>query len=300
MIGNLDHGATTSAVNAITAPLPTFQLPLIPGGPPDGFGWEQREFSDLSRTTAFIAGINERDKFLGRNRHSGSVSRGAIGFLKRRKNVQNMNRAMAFSCVGTITVHLMNIISLYVFSPMKQVRKFVFINHSRDEDFQEFHGKAIALDNRDRYAPFPSLFIIHEMRVRGRHPFQPSDIDLPDDIPWQQRISAGGVYNDVSDSFNRRAPPGSRSGNVSARPLPQTWRATKGTGDTLPGGRRITLNADVIAEILAATRASPSWKACKMEGISWDGTAEENIQKYVSSIGVQDSQESGPEDPKDD
>ncbi|KAL5536861.1 hypothetical protein ACEPAF_684 [Sanghuangporus sanghuang] len=284
------------------APLPTFQLPLIPGGPPDGFGWEQREFSDLSRTTAFIAGINERDKFLGRNRCVICGIRTSLELcyiipksepetwigLKRRDWLPEETKerpeheprgAMAFSCVGTITVHLMNIISLYVFFPM---------------------FATIALDNRDRYAPFPSLFIIHEMRVRGRHPFQPSDIDLPDDIPWQQWISAGGAYHDVSDSFNRRAPPGSRSGHVSARPLPQTWRATMGTGDTLPGGRRITLNADVIAEILAATRASPSWKACKMEGISWDGTAEENIQKYVSSIGVQDSQESGPEDPKDD
>ncbi|KAL5531711.1 hypothetical protein ACEPAG_4588 [Sanghuangporus baumii] len=157
---------------------------------------------------------------------------------------------------------------------LPDVRKFVFINYSGDEDFQEFHGKAIALDNKDRYVPLPSLFIIHEMRVRGRHPFQSPDIELPDDIPW--------------------------SGDVSARPLQEAWTATLGTGDTPPGRRRITLNADVIAEILAATRASPSWKACQMEGTSWDGTAEGNIQEYVSSIGVQDSQEPEPEDPRED
>jgi len=50
----------------------------------------------------------------------------------------------------------------------------------------------------------------------------------------------------------------------------------------------LALNPDVIADILAATRAMPSWKACQMEGTGWTGTAEENIQKYVSSIGVQD------------
>ncbi|KAL5492451.1 hypothetical protein ACEPAI_3898 [Sanghuangporus weigelae] len=183
---------------------------------------------------------------------------------------------------------------------LPDVRKFVFTNYSCDEDFQEFYGKAIALGNRDRYVPFPSLFIIHEMRVRGRHRFQPSDIDLPDDILWQQWISASGVYNNVSDSFSRRTPPGSRSDDVSARPLPEAWTATIGTGVTPPGRRRITLNADVIDEILAATRASPSWKACKMEGTSWDGTAEENIQKYGSSVGVQDSQDSEPEDPIED
>jgi len=33
----------------------------------------------------------------------------------------------------------------------------------------------------------------------------------------------------------------------------------------------------------------PSWKACQMDGTSWAGTAEENIQKYVSSIGVEDN-----------
>jgi hypothetical protein len=35
----------------------------------------------------------------------------------------------------------------------------------------------------------------------------------------------------------------------------------------------------------------PSWKACQVEGTSWTGTAQENIQKYVSSIGVEDTQE---------
>ncbi|KAF8338519.1 hypothetical protein F5887DRAFT_982643 [Amanita rubescens] len=50
----------------------------------------------------------------------------------------------------------------------------------------------------------------------------------------------------------------------------------------------LALNADVIADILAATRAMPSWKACQVEGTDWTGTAEENIQKYISSIGVQD------------
>jgi hypothetical protein len=46
------------------------------------------------------------------------------------------------------------------------------------------------------------------------------------------------------------------------------------------------MNADVIAEILTATHAMPSWKACQVDGTSWTGTAQENIEKYVSSIGV--------------
>src|ERR1700733_8013654 len=52
--------------------------------------------------------------------------------------------------------------------------------------------------------------------------------------------------------------------------------------------RSLALNADVISEILAATRAMPSWKACEVEGTSWAGAAEENIQKYDTSIGTEE------------
>jgi len=37
-------------------------------------------------------------------------------------------------------------------------------------------------------------------------------------------------------------------------------------------------NTGVIADILAATRASASWKAFVQEGTHWTGTAEESIQ----------------------
>jgi hypothetical protein len=57
---------------------------------------------------------------------------------------------------------------------------------------------------------------------------------------------------------------------------------------TAPSGQRtLALNANIIDDIFAATRAMPSWKACEVEGTSWTGTAEENIQKYISSIVAQ-------------
>jgi len=43
------------------------------------------------------------------------------------------------------------------------------------------------------------------------------------------------------------------------------------------------LNNDAINQVLAATRAM------QIEGTSWDGTAEENVQKFASSFGVDDS-----------
>jgi len=48
-------------------PLPLFPLPL-PNQPPDGYGWEERDFSVLSTTTAFDTSIDQRDRFLGRER----------------------------------------------------------------------------------------------------------------------------------------------------------------------------------------------------------------------------------------
>jgi hypothetical protein len=163
----------------------------------------------------------------------------------------------------------------------KQIGKFVFINYSGHPNLQQFHGKAVALDIKDKHAPFPSLFIIHEMRVRGFHPFQPIVPTIPDGIPWQNWILSDHVFDNASDSFKRDRPPPNRNNSVSAQA--QQPFHPDGASSTQ---RTLALNANVIADILAATHAMPSWKACQVEGTSWTGTAEENIQKYVSSIGV--------------
>ncbi len=121
------------------------------------------------------------------------------------------------------------------------------------------------------------------MRVRGFHPFRPVAPTVPDDIPWEDWIVSNHVFDDASDSFKHDRPPRNLShGSAQAQPPfhPMTTASS--------GQHTVALNADIIADILAATRAMPSWKACQIEGTSWTGTAEENIKKYVSSIGVQD------------
>ncbi len=42
-----------------------FDLPLTDGAPPDGFGWDGRQESELSTKTGFRNGIDQRDTFLG-------------------------------------------------------------------------------------------------------------------------------------------------------------------------------------------------------------------------------------------
>jgi hypothetical protein len=162
----------------------------------------------------------------------------------------------------------------------------VFINFSGHEDLHSLHGKAVALDIRDRHAPFPSLFIIHEMRVRGFHPFEPVSPDIADDVRWQDWISSSGVLRTDGGPhyFEREEPPSDEQEDVLGRLELEDLPANLANAPS--GTRSLALNNDVIAEILAATRAMPSWKACEMEGMSWDGTAEENIKKYISSIGV--------------
>jgi hypothetical protein len=124
------------------------------------------------------------------------------------------------------------------------------------------------------------------MRVRGFHPFQPVAPTVPDDILWQDWISSRQVFDNDSNSFKRDSlPPNDNDRYAEAHWLP----LHPGPMTMAPSGQRtLALNADVIADILAATRAMPSWKACEVEGTSWTGTAEENIQKYISSIGAQD------------
>ena len=47
------------------------------------------------------------------------------------------------------------------------------------------------------------------------------------------------------------------------------------TTAALSSQRTVALNADVIADILAAAGAMPSRKACEVEGTNWTGTAGE-------------------------
>ena len=150
----------------------------------------------------------------------------------------------------------------------KQIRKFVFINYSGNEYLQEFHGKAIALNVTDKYAPSPSLFIIHEMRVRGFNPFQPVAPTVPNNIPWQDWILSDGVLDNDSDTFKRDRSTHSDNDSFSAQaqlPLGPTVMSADGESSSQ---RRVELNADIIAEILAATRAMPSRKACQVETTS--------------------------------
>ncbi|KIL62167.1 hypothetical protein M378DRAFT_81621 [Amanita muscaria Koide BX008] len=277
------------------APLPTFGLPLPQLAPPIGYGRSDHDLSALSTTTAFHTRLDQRDQFLGICRCVVCGDYGVVEHchaqwkdLKKRRWIPSLAKALPRheprdGMIMCATHHRQFDSYFFFIRFFPDIRKFVFINYSGHEYLQQFHGKAIAIDIKDRYAPFPSLFIIHEMRVRGFHPFQPVAPTVPDDILWQDWISSGQVFDNASNSFKHDSLPPNDNDRSAEAQLPFHPMTTASSSQ-----RTLALNADVIADILAATRAMPSWKACEVEGTSWTGTAEENIQKYISSIGAQD------------
>ena len=171
-------------------------------------------------------------------------------------------------------------ISTTVITSSKQQRKFVFINYNRASHRAIFHGKAINLDVDHRLSPFPSIFLIHEMRVRGHNPFalEPDDISsMVEDQDWMRE--------EISDTEHIAAM-NLESSMMLLNPVTRTTDNGSGNSSGGPpaGTLSLALNADVIQKILSATRQMASWKACVQEGTSWDGTAEENIAKYKSMI----------------
>ncbi|KAK7037329.1 hypothetical protein VNI00_011320 [Paramarasmius palmivorus] len=238
-------------------PLPTFELPLPSNGLPHGYGWDRRDFSEKSTTTAFNTGLHQRDQFLGERRCTKPTTwtdlKGRIEHEPRNALIMCSNHHLAFDAYD------------YLIRFVPEINKFVFVNYSGHPALQQFHCKAIALDINDRYAPFPSLlrvriypesffvgvslpypFIIHEMRVRGFHPFRPISPDMPDDVPWQDWIVSGGVFDDASGSFKRVK---QTSGTTPPSQLQQGTSAT----NTAPSTTRtlgLDANVDTLRQIL--------------------------------------------------
>ena len=155
-------------------------------------------------------------------------------------------------------------------------RKFVYINISGVEDDQPYHGKAIGLDIRDKFAPFPTLFIIQEKRARGRWPFASVGGDIPDDPPWQDQwiTSSRVLRNTGEDGFFHRdeVREDQEDAEEEVEEIPQLL-ANLMAGLAFPlsveGVEMALLNA-VVNEIVAETHRSASWRACVQEGTNWD------------------------------
>ncbi|EIM91736.1 uncharacterized protein STEHIDRAFT_47689 [Stereum hirsutum FP-91666 SS1] len=269
--------------------LTLFEPPL--SSIPDGYDWEERSVSQLSTTTTFRAGLDQRDTFLGVARcvvcgfsDSDWPNLRATGWVPspakqtETHEPRNALRMCPTHCTQFNTFR-------YFIRYMPEERKFILFNHSGKDNLAQYHGKAIALDIGDRHAPFPALFILHEMRVRAHFPFH-STVEAPDEILWQDWITSSGVLRpDPSEGLFIREGPPQRPPRPPPPPPQQQQQSSTQAGDAseLPAQAPILgIGNDTIAAILGATRAMPSWRASQMEGTSWDGTAEENRAKYMA------------------
>ncbi|KAI0054833.1 hypothetical protein BV25DRAFT_1922331 [Artomyces pyxidatus] len=112
---------------------------------------------------------------------------------------------------------------------------------------------------------FERLFELFVYQHFARDPFF-SDENVAHSLrrPSVVREPLEAVFDDSSKFFKRDPPPRTNSGSG----LQLTPAVTSASG-VPPGQFELALNADVIADIVAATRAMPSWKACIAENTSW-------------------------------
>ena len=161
-----------------------------------------------------------------------------------------------------------------------QAKRFVFINQSQSKKLEPYHGRAINLCPGD-HLPFHGAFLVHEMRVRGYWPFREDrPISLP--IPWPNWDPRDGDDDDYSDDdsdddhdHNKNPDkanydhPASSHITTPFRQQPKTFTPTN------PFSNPTELQAmkDSFAK-------QPNWKSAVIEGETWEGTAEENVNKW--------------------
>ena len=173
----------------------------------------------------------------------------------------------------------------------QQVRVLVFVNFSRNQDLEEFHGKSVVLDANHSHSPFPAPFLIQEMRTRGFHPWcTDRPIPHPRSTTYTLDDSRGGVANLVGGSdtgvdFGESGGMGRPGG---------TGGAASSSGEPPSTGINqqylVLGNPFQDPELLESMRREwqqlSNWKSANVEGLTWEGTAEENARKYIDLVGV--------------
>jgi len=194
-------------------------------------------------------------------------------------------------------------------TPFTQSKRFCFVNHSQIPELEEYHGHAINLNADDSRLSFHGSFLIQEMRVRGRWPFRDDrPISLP--IEWQRWIPAPAdpaaaadddkneqhgspdpakevATRDILPSAVVQMPP--PDSGFSHQPLNEdtSFSANPAT----PQQSRTVTPTNLFAnpEKLSAMKRSfsqqPNWKAAVVEGETWEGTAEDNVEKWQGLVG---------------
>ena len=178
-----------------------------------------------------------------------------------------------------------------VFSYYQQARIFVFVNFSRDEYLEPFHGKSVVLDANHHHSPFPAPFLIQEMRTRGFHPwFDDRPIPTPRSTTYTLDDNSGGGVTHLGGGSDTGVGLG---GSGMDRPGESGRTATSSSEPPSTGINQQYLvlgNPFQDPKLLESMRRQwqqlPNWKSATVSGLTWEGTAEENTRKYADLVGV--------------
>jgi hypothetical protein len=198
-------------------------------------------------------------------------------------------------------------------SLVPQVLLFVFINHSQHPELEAFHGKAIRLDHQNTRVPFHGAFLIREMRVRGRWPRRrdrpislsslrssisettnpdrhtdgTTGLDRHGDSGGHNEAPSGGGVSSCGNDTNLST--ATSSGLFSSLDASNTGQQRLSSSE-IPSAQDMIILSDPFKDpahletLKRSFALQPNWKAAMLEGQRFDGTADENIQRYKNLV----------------
>jgi len=152
----------------------------------------------------------------------------------------------------------------------------------------------VVLDPDHVHSPFPAPFLVHEMRTRGFHPWF---IDLPIHRPLQP------TYIDNSNTGGSTAPWDEGGSGIGSDQGGGIVRSGGGSGVVGSSGEPTSTGSnqrylvlgnpfqdpDLLKSMQHQWQQLPNWKSATVEGLTWEGTAEENARQYIDLVGVSPS-----------
>ncbi|KAJ7506753.1 hypothetical protein B0H11DRAFT_1972581 [Mycena galericulata] len=147
----------------------------------------------------------------------------------------------------------------------------------------EFHGKKLHLDPAHPRAPIYSLFLIHECIARGHHPFLTTPVE--DGLDLTNPPYASEVQLFLSSVQQGSAPPATSSPTTPTAVISSMTSVPEIAGGGF--GNVAGMPAADVEAVLKAARSSNTWKSCVCEGIHFDGSTQDNIEKYAQRVGFE-------------
>jgi len=132
------------------------------------------------------------------------------------------------------------------------------------------------------------------MRTRGFSPWY-TDRPIPRPLPPTYNDVGGGADGGVIGfGMGSNIGPGfGESGNTEGRSGDGSGGAANPGSASAPGDNQQYLvlgnpfqDPGLLDSMRRQWQELPNWKSATIEGLTWEGTAEENAQKYISLVGV--------------